>query len=240
MKNAIVTGASRGIGAQISRTLASDGFQLSLLGRNQNRLAEVARACEAPSQVYAFDITKSDEINTFCQSWLKNNKEPLKALILNAGNIQRKSFKETPLEEWQQQFEMSVLGPVTMIKELWEKIIKDQTTIITISSTLAIKPIQETSAYSALKAAMINWTYSLAAELAPYGVRVNCICPGIIETPIHGTTNSEWHKNVGSLIPLGKAGQPQDIAEMVSFLVSKKAQWITGSLHVIDGGLLNL
>ncbi|MCB9026294.1 MAG: SDR family oxidoreductase [Bdellovibrionaceae bacterium] len=240
MKNAIITGASSGIGAQISRKLASDGFQLSLLGRNQSRLAEVAKSCDNNSNYFDFDIRNAEKIQEFCKNWQKNNSEPLNALILNAGNIKRNSFKETTLEEWQQQFNMSVLGPISMIQALWDRITKDKTTIITISSTLAIKPIPETSAYSALKAAMINWTYSLAAELAPFGARVNCICPGIIETPIHGTINGDWHRNVNSLIPLGKAGQPQDIAEMVSYLVSEKAQWITGSLQVIDGGLLNL
>ncbi|MCB0390875.1 MAG: SDR family oxidoreductase [Bdellovibrionales bacterium] len=241
MKTAIVTGASSGIGAQISRHLSYEGYALNLLGRDILRLTEVKNSCQGDNhQTFNFDFTKTEEVQSFSQQWLKENSSPLKALVINAGNINRSSFNETPITEWEQQFQISVLGPISLIKEFWQRIINDKTTIITIASTLALKPIANTAAYSSLKAAMVNWSTSLAAEMAPFGVRVNCICPGIIETPIHGQTDSLWHQSINELVPLGRSGQPDDIAEMVSFLLSEKAKWITGTQQIIDGGLHNL
>lgn len=240
MKNAIITGASSGIGAQISRQLSKEGYQLHLLGRDKTRLQSVASDCSEDCKIYNFDFTDTTQIQEFSQQWLSNHLTPLKALVLNAGSIDRKSIPETPLSEWEHQFKLSVLGPMTLIKKFWQRIIKDQTAIITIASTLALKPIPDTAAYSALKAAMVNWTSSLANELAQYKVRVNCICPSIVATPIHGNTDVQWHKNISEIVPLGKSGQPDDISEMACFLLSEKAKWITGSTIVIDGGLYNL
>jgi NAD(P)-dependent dehydrogenase (short-subunit alcohol dehydrogenase family) len=240
MKNIIVTGASSGIGAKLSQTLSEENYQVSLLGRNLEKLNLIKKSCRNSTHLYNFDLTDLKNLKTFCSEWIKQHPEPLHGLILNAGNINRDTFFNTEEKEWENQFKISVLSPVILIKGLWDRILSDKTKIITVSSTLALKPIKDTAAYSSLKAAMLNWTQSLAIELAPHGISVNSVCPGIVQTPIHGNTDLAWKEHVNNLVPLGRPGEPEDIANFISFLLKENTQWITGSHHVIDGGLLNL
>lgn len=109
--------------------------------------------------------------------------------------------------------------------------------VIHISSTAALRPVPGLSAYSAVKAAMVMWTQSLAQEWGPYGIRVNCICPGIVNTPIqafHGLPEDQLQE-VHRRHPLGRMGRPEDIAQMVGYLM--EAHWVTGSIMKIDGGI---
>ena len=144
------------------------------------------------------------------------------------------------MEEWEQQYQLSVGAPVQLVKALLEVLKSDKARVINVASTLALKPIPDTSAYSAMKAAMVNWTQGLAIELADSGVLVNCICPGIIDTPIHGQspeTKDDWNQQVSDFVPLGRAGKPEDVAELVGFYAKEENSWMTGNVHVVDGGL---
>ncbi|MBX9768071.1 MAG: SDR family oxidoreductase, partial [Bdellovibrionales bacterium] len=108
--------------------------------------------------------------------------------------------------------------------------------------TLGIRPIANTAAYSATKAAMVNWTKTLAIEEAPHGVRVNCICPGLVDTPIHAfhgqktLEEQQMRKSMDPLQPLGRMGTSQDIAQMIAALM--QSTWVTGSIVTVDGGII--
>ncbi len=245
MKNVIITGASSGIGATLSKKLSTTGHKITLVGRDIEKLDGVKKSCSTDCETYSVDLTDIDKTMSFCQSWLAahpsvEGENKLEAIILNAGSIERNDFIKTPLSEWDLQYKMSVASPITVVQQFWDRIIKDKTKIISISSTLGIKPIRGTSAYSALKAAMINWTQSLAEEMAAYGVTVNAVCPGIIETPIHNQVDETWRASVSELVPMGRPGLPEDICNYVNFLISPEANWITGTAHIVDGGLLSL
>lgn len=240
MKSIIISGASSGIGAQTAKILSASKYKVHLLGRNLERLKNVQKELTNSSEIHCFDFTDPLALKNFSDTFLKENNKPLHGIIINAGSINRNSFFKTSFEEWDTQYKISVTSPLFLIKQLWNRIVEDKTKIITVASTLGLKPIENTSAYSAMKAAMINWTQSLAIELAPYKINVHCVCPGIVQTPIHNDTNENWKKNVSDLIPLGRPGLPEDIGQFIDFLMSERSSWITGGHHVIDGGLLNL
>jgi NAD(P)-dependent dehydrogenase (short-subunit alcohol dehydrogenase family) len=116
---------------------------------------------------------------------------------------------------------------------------KNRGVVINVSSNLGLRPIPRTSAYSASKAAMINWTQSLAIELGPTGVRANCVCPGIIDTPIqafHGQS-AEQKAALGNLQPIGRIGVPDDVAYAIWSLCGPGSEWMTGSVLTVDGGI---
>ena len=235
MRTAIVTGASSGIGAATAKLLAEAGYSVLLLGRNANRLQKIHEQIQGTSFPVVCDLTSSDDIHKFCQKFIAGeySKSPLKLLVHNAGVFKPASFQKTEDSEWIRQFETSIMGPVRLTRNLLSVIKDQQTAIINISSTLGLKPVAETAAYSALKAAMVNWSQSLAIELAPFKVRVNCICPGIVDTPIHNSKTplerKQWLEKLEQIIPLHRPGLSQEVAEVVLFLGGEKSQWTTGN-----------
>jgi len=165
---------------------------------------------------------------------------PLKALVHNAGSIELNEFEKTSDSEWERQFNMSVMAPVRLTRRLLPLLKESRGSIVNVSSTLGLKPVPLTSAYSALKAAMINWSQALAIEMAPFGVRVNCVCPGFIDTPIHNVAQKDkklWLERIEDLIPLGRIGQPKDVSRAITFYLDDENSWTTGNIHVVDGGL---
>ena len=238
---AVVSGASSGIGAEIARTLAPT-MSLILLGRSTEKLEQVKSELAGEGHL-AFSLDLTDEqLETNVSNFFAENKiDRVDLLINNAGAFVRSAFSETTVETFRQQFETNFFGSVRLTACCLTLLSKTKgSQIINISSTLGIRPVPSTSAYSASKAAMINWSTTLALELAESGVRVNCISPGLVETPIHdfcGTKEADLRKAVDSMQPLGFVGQPKHIAGMVKHLCSEESEWTTGSNFVIDGGI---
>lgn len=136
------------------------------------------------------------------------------------------------------------MSAVRLTSALWPQMKESKGSIVNISSTLGIRPIANTAAYSALKAAMNNWTLSLALQGAQDGIKANAICPGIIDTPIHSFHAKETAQQKALFAqaqkaqPLGRTGTPEDIAPMCFQLCQQESSWITGSILNIDGGIL--
>jgi len=171
--------------------------------------------------------------------------EALHGLVNNAGIFLPGSIESDSDENWESHFAVNLLGPVRLTRALWPLLKRNQSSaIVNISSTLGIRPIPGTGSYSAFKAAMNNWTASLALEGAPHGIRANSLCPGIVDTPIHSFHQSKdptevERKNFSQkLQPLGRIGKPQDMAPLVAHLISEDSAWTTGSVIPVDGGIL--
>ena len=146
-------------------------------------------------------------------------------------------FEQTNLDHWNQCFQVHIIGPAHLTIYLIDLIKRDSASIVNVSSNLGIKPIINTSAYSASKAAMLNWTQSLALELAPWKVRVNAVAPGIVQTPIHGQWSPEMLEQMNNLQPLKRVATPEEIAKSIYFLASDDSSWTTGTTLVVDGGI---
>lgn len=230
----VVTGASSGIGRSISDLLISKGYTVIGLGREVSRLKS--------SKNIIADLSKESACLQACseiREYLGNL--PLHGLVNNAGVVDRLSFMDTSFQIWERHFQTNLMSAIRLTHELYPqlKAVKGSS-VLNISSTLGIRPIADTAAYSAMKAAMVNWTKTLALEWAKDGIRVNCICPGLVDTPIHAFHSQDESKKVDAhkAQPLGRMGTPKEIAQGSWFLLSEDSSWTTGAVNVIDGGII--
>ncbi len=238
---AIVTGAGSGIGAAIARRLSADGFALVLVGRDLHKLERTGKSLVTPHVAVSVDLTLANAANKILEA-LDHQAvagHSLQALVNNAAVFHRLSFGETTEEMWREEIETNLMAPVRLIRATLPKFAEGGA-IVNISSTLGIKPIANTVAYSAIKSALNNLTQGLSLELAPR-IRVCGVCPGLVDTPIHSfhkEDDSSKHRILANAAqPMRRMGQPEEIAAMVSFLVGPESTWTTGSLHVVDGGI---
>lgn len=241
---AIVTGASSGIGRATALALTSAGFEPLLVARNTERLRQVAEACGG-AQTFVCDFADAAAVERLASdliSHCRSQQRPLKALINNAGIFTRTPFLQTSQDRWEEMIQVNLLAPVALTRSLFE-LFKEagSAAIVNISSTLGQKPVAQTSAYAASKAALLNWTQALALEWAEAKIRVNAISPGLVDTPIHAfhpeSDDSTAKQQAHKAQPLGRLGRPEDIAQAAVFLAQSSADWITGSLLTVDGGI---
>ena len=239
-KYVVVTGAGSGIGLEISKELFKTGYIPLIIGRNAEKLKKASKELDQ-SPYLSCDLSKKDstlELKKFFKA-LKQGK--IYAVVNNAGAIKYGTFEDSSIDDWTFHYNANVVSAINCSKAFLENLKETSGSIVNISSTLGIKPIENTSGYSAAKAAMNSLTQSMALELAPNKIRVNSICPGIVNTPIHFESQSKtenWHQVFSEAQPLGRVGEPEDIAGIVCFLISDRAQWITGGIIPVDGGIL--
>ena len=245
----IVTGAGSGIGQAITLKIIQNGHQVFGLGRDPKKLEVTARLAGAGTNSFRFasvDLSNSNEssrMSAEIKRWLQDSGLPLLGVVNNAGVFDRLSFRDTSDKVWEKQFNTNLLSAVRITREMFDPLkASAPSSVLNISSTLGLRPIADTLAYSAIKAAMINWTQGLALEWAPFKIRVNCICPGIVNTPIHSATfgkdeNFEGRVMMHAAQPLKRMGTPSDIAEASWFLLSENSSWTTGSVLSVDGGI---
>lgn len=236
-KFALITGAASGIGLATSQELLKNGWNIIAVGRSQQKLSALKKISPDQILTFACDISNAQEVEKLLSNLKEQNLfSQIKALINNAGIWKRVSFFESSDEFWQEQFNTNVLGSVRLTRELLKLMIEAQQTlsIVNVASTLAHRPVPHTSAYSASKAAMVSWTQVLALEVAQFKIRVNCVCPGLVDTPIHAQGALSGLENAQ---PLGRLGLPQDIANGIKYLVSEDSNWVTGTVLNIDGGI---
>ncbi|UXR63571.1 SDR family oxidoreductase [Bdellovibrio bacteriovorus] len=243
-KAALITGASSGIGAAIAIEFSKNGYFVYLMGRNKERLQNVALKCRSGASIVSCDLSDEAALNKRLGEVIGAKIHRVECVVNNAGVFETHSTEEGSDEIWRRQFEINMLGPLRIARAFFPYF-KEQGggSIVNIASTLGLRPEGPTSAYAASKAALINWTQSLAQEGGPYKIRANCVCPGIVDTPLHSfhdlpaEKKNEVTDKMKSLQPLGRIGQPEDIAKAAYFLGSDQSAWITGAILPVDGGI---
>lgn len=238
-----VTGAGTGIGAATAVKFAKEGWDVVLCGRRREKLEETAAQIQAATALFPLDLADRDS-KPKIETWLMQNRSVasrLQAIVHNAGIVDWEGTLQSSDESWHRTFETNVFGAIRLTQALYPSLKKNKGAIVNVGSTLGLRPIPNTAAYSASKAALINWTASFAKEAGPDGVRVNCVCPGIIDTPIQSfhlaPNKDELLASMAGLQPLGRIGQPEDVAHMIWALAGPGSEWTTGAVVTVDGGI---
>ena len=241
-KVAIVTGASKGIGASIAKHLADEGAAVAVNYSSSKEgadrvVAEINAKGGKAIAMQANVAKKADIERLFAETEKVFGR--LDILVNNAGVYEFAPLEDITEEHFHKMFDLNVLGLILTSQEGVKQFGPSGGSIINISSVASTAAGPTTSVYSATKAAVDAVTKSLAKELGPRNIRVNAINPGMVETEgvrAAGFAESDFRKQVEALTPLGRIGQPQDIAPAAVFLASEDSSWITGETFVITGG----
>ncbi len=241
-KVAVVTGASKGIGAAIAEQLAAEGASVVVNYASSKSGADsvVGRINERGGKAVAVqaDLSKHADIRRlFAEA--KQAFGKLDILVNNAGIYEFQPLAELTAENFHKQFDLNVLGLLLATQEAVKLFGPEGGSVINISSVVATLAPPNSAVYSGTKAAVVAITKALAAELGPRKIRVNAINPGMVETEgfrAAGIHESDMRRQVEATTPLGRIGQPQDIAPAVVFLASEESSWITGETLYISGG----
>ena len=242
-KVAVVTGASKGIGVSIAKHLAAEGASVVVNYASSKEgadrvVADIVRKGGKAIAVQADVSRKADIDRLFVET--KKAFGPLDILINNAGIYEFLPLDGVTTEHFHKQFDLNVLGLLLTSQEAAKHFGPDGGSIVTISSLASTYTPATSSVYSGTKAAVDAITKALAKELGPRNIRVNAINPGMVETEgVHsaGFIESDFRKQVESQTPLGRIGQPEDVAPAAVFFASSDAAWITGETLVSAGGL---
>jgi 3-oxoacyl-[acyl-carrier protein] reductase len=242
-KVAVVTGASKGIGASIAKHLAAEGAAVVVNYASSKEgadrvVAEITGKGGRAVAVRADMFKHADIKRLFAEA--KQAFGRIDILVNNAGIYEFAPLEEVTPEHFHKLFDLNVLGLILASQEAVKHFGSDGGSIINISSVVATSAPPTTSVYSATKAAVDAVTRSLAQELGPRRIRVNSINPGMVETEgwhTAGIAESDFRKQVEAQTPLGRIGQPQDVAPAAVFLASDESRWITGETLYISGGL---
>ena len=240
MKNIIVTGGAQGIGKIISKHLLSSGFSVSVFETDEEAIAEFQN--EINSENIAFFKTDVSEEKSVNESVLKSIKKfgNIKGLINNAAIQANKPVADLTLDEWNRVIGTNLTGTFLCSKHTSPFLKKSNGSIINISSTRAFQSEQNTEVYSASKGGVLALTHSLALSLGPE-VRVNCISPGWIDVSgiKKNSKASQIELSEADHLqhPAGRVGKPEDIANIVLFLLNPENDFITGQNFIIDGGM---
>lgn len=240
---AVVTGASKGLGAAIAEHLAGAGAAVVVNYANSKAGAEavVQRIRKADGKAVAVqaDVSKLDDIRRlFAET--KKAFDKLDILVNNAGVYEFAPLEEISADHFHKQFNLNVLGLLLTTREAVTHFGPGGGSVINLSSFAATAAPPGTSVYSGTKAAVNAITRSLAQELGRRKIRVNAISPGVVETEglrAAGITGSDFQKKLETQTPLGRISQPQDVAPAVVFLASPESAWITGENLYVTGGL---
>lgn len=241
-KVAVVTGASRGIGAAIARQLAADGAAVvvnyaSSREAAESVVAEIARSAGSAIAIQG-DLAKPGDVERLF-SEVRRAFGRLDILVNNAGIYEFAPLDEVTPEHFHRQFDLNVLGLLLATRAAGRLFGPAGGSVINVSSVVSTARLPGAAVYSATKAAVDAITRALASELGPRKVRVNAVNPGMVETEgvrAAGLHAGEFRTQVEAQTPLGRIGQPRDIAPAVAFLASDDASWITGETLYIAGG----
>ena len=240
-KVAIVTGGSSGIGKAIAVIYAKEGADVVIISRKEEALKETCKLNEKKITYVAGDITKTESIKKLVD-YVKTKFGKLDILVNNAGWCPVQPLKEIKISDYDKAFNLDVRALVNVTIECLPLTLKAKGNILNISTVGASHRGPNLSMYLGAKAAVENFTRCWALELVKDGVRVNCISPGAIETNIWNVTDlseeeAKKHKeSMEKVIPMGRFGTPEEVANVALFLVSNEASYVTGSIYAVDGG----
>jgi 3-oxoacyl-[acyl-carrier protein] reductase len=235
---ALVTGSTRGIGRAIAESLANAGARLAVVGRDAERAKEAAAAISAESRGYGCDMGDAKAVAGLFES-VEHDFGAIDILVNNAGLNRDNLLMRLKDDDWDAVLNTNLRGAFVamraatrgMMKRRWGR-------IINISSVVGVVGNKGQANYAASKAGLIGLTKSVAKELASRNILANVVAPGFIETDMTHAMTDEAKKTLFTQIPLERLGTPADVANVVTFLSSDLASYITGQLFVVDGGMV--
>ena len=243
MKTVLITGASRGIGAEIARTLAKEGYNVAI---NYNKSESAAVALKDELEKYTSvmlvkaDVSKYDEVVNMVRD-VKNRFGNITHLVCNAGISVTALLEDTDICQCDSVIDTNLKGVIYTVKEVISDMVKRKNgVIVNVSSIWGKTGASCEAVYSASKAGVIAFSEAMAKELGLSGVRVNAVCPGCIDTDMMRIENFTADEIQGLIdeTALGRIGTPMDVANAVSFLLSDKSSFITGQAITVDGGFI--
>lgn len=243
-KVALITGASSGIGRSSALVFAENGYNVVAVGRNEHELGALrdeARELPGAIRLHLADITETSQVDRLISETIQHLGQ-IDALINCAGIIKTGSIENTTLDDWDKMMNINVRSVFYIMQKCVPHLETTKGNIVNISSVTGLRAFPGVLAYCVSKAAIDQLTRCTALELAPKGVRVNAVNPGVVVSNLHkrgGMSEVDYEKfleHAKETHPLGRPGQPRDVAELVYFLASEKASWITGVTYEVDGG----
>ena len=238
-KVVVVTGAGRGMGAAIAERLSAEGAKVAVTDVDGDTALATAKALDAAAG-FRLDITDAAEVTARIAE-IVTALGPIDALVNPAGWAKLSPFLDTDEDLWDRIIDINLRGPIRMIKAVLPAMVERRCgRIVNISSDAGRVGSTGEAVYSACKAGIIGFTKTVAREVARSNITVNSVCPGPTATPLLDSMVGEHEKLIESLkrgIPLGRLGEPDDVAPAVAFLVSDDAGFITGQTLSVSGGL---
>jgi len=235
-KVVLITGASGGIGKAIAKKFAQAEAKVALNDIIPAEEALKALAQELGGKYFLADVSKFEEVEKMVQD-IQKEFGRLDILVNNAGITQDRTLAKMTKEEWQRVIDIDLTGVFNCTKVALPLIIANQGKIISISSLVGQRGNFGQTNYAAAKAGIIGFTKALSKEVGRFGVTVNAIAPGFIETRLTENLPPELKETIKKFTPLGRFGKPEEVASLIFFLASEEANFITGTVVNIDGGL---
>jgi NAD(P)-dependent dehydrogenase (short-subunit alcohol dehydrogenase family) len=220
-KHVMVTGAASGLGLAIARAAEAEGATITAIDRVQPPF-DNSRIC---------DIADEDQVRRAL-----SDLPPLSAVVNSAGIARRAKVDATEMADFDAVMHVNVRGAFLISKHALPHLRAYGGAILHLSSGVATTGTRNRAAYTASKGAILSLTRNMALDYAADKVRVNCLCPGFVNTPLLASMPSERRDRLAAMHPLGRMGEPEDIAPMALFLISDEASWITGQAIAVDGG----
>jgi len=240
---ALVTGGTSGIGAAAATQFASEGAQVVITGRNEARGAEIASSHEN-IHFHRVDVTDRSAVDNL-NSHIETTFGRLDVVVNSAGVVNARPFASMSARHWQEMIDTNLTGAfhvaqsaLPLLRRTVANGLAATTSIVNVSSLNGLRVDPGMSAYGSAKAALIALTEGMAIELIESGVRVNCVSPGAIDTPMSSTTAGDERNSAAftSAIPAGRYGTAEEIAAAILFIASQEAAFMVGANLVIDGG----
>lgn len=243
-KVALITGASSGIGRAATLKFAEEGCKIAAVARTSGRLDEVVRVAAASGgdvKPIVADVTSTDDIERIVRDTVSAF-GGIDILVNAAGIIVSGNIENTSLKDWDYLMNVNVRAPFYMTQRAMPHLIERKGNVVNVSSVNGLRSFPGVLAYCTSKAALDQFTHCVALEVAAKGVRVNAVNPGVTLTQLHRTsgmneeTYQKFLEHSKDTHPLGRVGRPEEVADLIFFLASPKAGWITGASYPIDGG----
>jgi 3-oxoacyl-[acyl-carrier protein] reductase len=240
MKYALVTGGSRGIGRSICIKLAEQGYSILINFKSNEaeakKTAEMVREKNVQAELLRFDVSNKNDVESVLGAWVEKNKEtPVEVLVNNAGIREDALMIWMTEDQWRNVLGSSLDAFYYVTRQVLNGMLANRYgRIVNVVSLSGIKGMPGQTNYSAAKAGVIGATKALAQEVARRGVTVNAVAPGFIRTDMTQDLNEQ---DLKGLIPMKRFGEPEEVADAITFLASPKASYITGTVLSINGGL---
>ncbi len=243
-KVTVITGASSGIGRASALLFAENGAKVVAVGRNEKELRELrdeAAEKKGSINIHLADLCEDSQIDGFFD-YMSANFSQIDVLINAAGIIAGGTIENTTLDDWNKMMDINLHSVFKVTQKSIPHLEQTKGNIVNVSSVAGTRAFPNLLSYCVSKAAVDQLTRCSALELAPKGIRVNAVNPGVVVTNLHkrGGMADEQYENFlehsKTTHPIGRVGEPEEIADLIYFLASEKAGWITGATYEIDGG----